>query len=452
MKYIALFAGILLICGCGVFTKPASDSVGIEQITFAEKNYSLGLFDAWSPNDEWVVFGHGPNETNDTIGKVNVLTGEVVTLYHIENQQPYGPGCGTPSYCRSEDKVIFIHGPTHCSERQKYEFWRRSGVAIEEPRLNEPVFIDARDVTFPFTPGASRGGTHCHEWSGDGRFVAFTYNDMIMAKISQTLDLRTIGVSADIGGVTVDKDANNENFDGRFFTVLLVEVVPNPKPGSDEISRAYENCWVGLDGYKTADGKRQRAIAFKGKTIDAAGNEVPEVYIVNIPDDITKPGAGPLEGTMTNMPYPPAGAEVIRLTRTADCKYPGLSTDPRFWLRTSPEGDKIFYLARDYDGINQVYYVRILDKTITQVTHHAFNVDGTVNVSPDGGRICYIADGSVFVTSVAGGKSLRLTEKSQTLPSNPIWSNRGDKIVFNRAVTNAEGRKNSQIFVINGMK
>lgn len=457
MKFvdILLCIGVVFCAGCFDSTKSNLDGVEITQLTFSEKDCILGLFDAWSPDDNWVVFCNGANETNDTIAKVNVNTGEIVTLYHIDNQMPYGPGCGTPSYCHTEDKVVFIHGPSHCSPQQKYEFWRRSGGSIEEPNLNELVRLDARDVTYPFTPGASRGGTHCHEWSHDGDWVAFTYNDMIMADLekqtTKTLNLRTIGVSADMEAVEVDEDTANENFDGKFFTVILVDVVPEPKRGSDEISKAYENCWLGHKGYKTSQGKWQRAVAFKGKTVDQDGNEVPEVYIVDVPDDITKPGIGPLEGTENHMPYPPEGAKVTRLTYTSDRKYPGLSTNPRFWLRSSQDGSKIFFLARDDEGLNQVYYVDVHNKSINQVTHHNFDVTSTVSVCPDGKRISYVADKSVFVTSLEGGNSVRITEKLDKSPSIPIWSNAGDKMIYKKTVSKPDGKKSQQIFIITGV-
>ncbi|MFI4912203.1 MAG: DUF3748 domain-containing protein [Sedimentisphaeraceae bacterium JB056] len=456
MKYITvlLLVSLMFYCGCASPLENSDETVKIRQLTFEQKKHYLGIFDAWSQDDKWLVYCNGPNETNDTIAKLNVETGEMVTLYKIENQQPYGPGCGTPSYCHTQNKVVFIHGPSHCSPQQKYEFWRRSAGCIEEPELNKLVRIDARDVTYPFTAGASRGGTHCHEWSNDGKLVAFTYNDMIMAQLEEktgkTLNLRTIGVSADIGSVKVDKDAEQENFDGEYFTVLLVEVAADPKPGSDEVSKAYENCLVGLKGYKTETGKWQRAVAYKGKTVDKNGNEVPELFIVDIPDDITAVGDGPLEGTMGHMPYPPAGAKITRLTYTQDRKYPGLSSDPRFWLSSSYDGDKIFFLMKDYEGLNQVYYASIADKKITQVTNHDFPVTSTVSVCSDGQRITYVADGSVFVTSLKDGSYVRLTPKDGLNPSIPIWSNNGDNIAFTKTVPDSDGEKYSQIFVVSG--
>lgn len=428
-----------------------SDS-GMSQITFGAKNHALGIFDAWSPDDKWIVFSCGPNNTNDVIEKVNVESGEIITLYRIEGQTPYGPGCGTPSYCPSQNKVIFIHGPLKCGPEQKYEFWRRSAAVIEEPNYGRPVFLDARDVSPPFTPGALRGGTHCHEWSYDGQWVAFTYNDMIMAQLEESTgkvhDLRTIGVSINLRIVVVDKDPAGENFDGKWFSVILVEVKPNPSPGSDEISRAYENCWVGRNGYLDHQGKWQRAVAFKGNALTESGNLIPEVFIVDVPDKIDASQKDrPLEGTDRKMPFPPAGTGTRRLTHTSRRKYPGLSTDPRFWLRSSPEGDRIFFLARDDRGLNQVCYISPYGGKINQVTAHSTDVMSTPSISPDGEKICYICDNSIFVTQIDNGLTKRVFDKSEFSPSNPIWSNSGKKIAFNLKVVE-DGQSYMQIFSI----
>jgi hypothetical protein len=422
------------------------------QLTFGAKDHYLGIFNAFSGDDEWIVYCCGPNHLNEVIEKVSTKTGETVTLYKIDNQTRYGPGCGTPRYCPTEDKIVFIHGPRKFGPDQKYEFWRRSAAAIEEPNHNKPVFLDARDVTYPFTPGALRGGTHCHEWSHDGEWVAFTYNDMIMAKLEaktgENYDLRTIGVSKNLRSVDVDKDPEGENFDGKWFSVLLVEVMANPASGSDEICKAYENCWVGEKGYKNQQGEWQRAIAFKGDVVTENGDKIPEVYIVDIPEKIDKPADGkPLEGTKTKMPFPPEGAEWRRLTYTIDRKYPGLSIEPRFWLRTGPKGDKIFFLARDDGGINQIYYVPSIGGDIQQVTSNKYDVMSTPSINSNGKELCYICDGSVFVSNIETGKTIRLTEKSKESISNPIWSNYGDKIVFGKPVSK-ETKPYKQLFII----
>src|SRR5690606_16990066 len=101
---------------------------------------------------------------------------------------------------------------------------------------------------------------------------------------------------------------NAENVSGEWFSALVVRVVPNPASGSDEISHAASDSWVGTNGYTNLNGARQIARAFLGTVKDKDGNDVPELFIVDIPEDITQSGPlGSLEGTTTDFPMPPKG-------------------------------------------------------------------------------------------------------------------------------------------------
>jgi Tol biopolymer transport system component len=164
--------------------------------------------------------------------------------------------------------------------------------------------------------------------------------------------------------------------------------------------------------------------------LDVKGKELMEVYIVDVPEDIQKVANGPLQGTENSMPAPPLGANCRRLTHTEKNKYPGLSIEPRFWLRSSNNGDKIFFLARDDNGINQVYYVSPYGGKINQITHQSTNVMSTVSISSDDKTICYLCDGSVFISELKTNKSFRVTGKSDMPLSNPIWSHNGLSICF----------------------
>src|SRR5206468_7728745 len=132
-----------------------------------------------------------------------------------------------------------------------------------------------------------------------------------------------------------------------------------------------------------------------------------EVFLVDIPDDVTVPGDGPLEGTETQRPRPPQGTVQRRLTFTADRRHPGLQ-GPRHWLRSSPDGSRIAFLMRDDDGVVQLWTVSPLGDEPRQVTHDRWSVASAFNWSPDGSRIAYVADNSVFTVEVASGKSRRL--------------------------------------------
>jgi hypothetical protein len=325
-------------------------------------------------------------------------------------------------------------------------------VAIDQSRLGVPIFIDARDITPPFTPGALRGGTHNHEFSADGKWLGFTYNDALMAEIEKrtgrVVNLRTIGVAASLRPVAVDKDPEGENNDGIWFSALVVKVAPDPVPGSDEISRAVDDSWIGTKGYRKPDGTWQRARAFLGILRDKQGKEVTEVFVVDIPNRIDVPGdEGPLEGTETTFPMPPRGAQQRRLTRTADSKHPGC----RSVTRSSPDGSRINYLARDSNGIWQVFFMSPLGSEPVQVTHHSSSVQSNVRWNPNGNEICYVCDNSIYICDVRDGasfgKARRMTPKTDKPPMFPVWSHNGRMIAFNRLIPN--GRKEyKQIFLL----
>jgi hypothetical protein len=185
-----------------------TDSISEEkQITHdLTYNHDLDNNDNFSPDGKWLVYDTRTEEggiaASARIERVNIETGEKQVLFDIKNNQIWGPGAGAVSYSSKDNAVVFIHGLTNSTEDNPYQQWRRTGVIIHDSRPNEPIYMDARDVTFPFTPGALRGGTHRHEWSGDGEWIGFTYNDAILKALEdatgQKRNLRTIGVSKKI--------------------------------------------------------------------------------------------------------------------------------------------------------------------------------------------------------------------------------------------------------------
>lgn len=461
---LALAITVSSSCCSSVNTK-ISQETKVVQLTFEPRSHSLDNNDNFSPDDQWLVYDTRtplpvPSVTeigaNSNIEKVNVKTGEIVVLYETENQTEYGPGVGAASYHPTENKVVFMHGLLNCNAERPYWFWRRTGVLVDESQPGKPIFLDARDVTPPFTPGALRGGTHRHEWSADGKWIGFTYNDAIMATIEeqtgQRVNLRTIGVSTALRPVKADQDSEGENNDGIWFSALVVKVVPNPKPGSDEISRAFSDAWVGIKGYRKPGGSWQRARALLGKLRTREGKELVEVFIVDIPDRIDVPGdSGPLEGTRATMPMPPKGAKQRRLTYTENRKYPGVVTQPRHWVRSSPDGNRISYLAKDDNGIVQVFFISPLGGEPVQVTHHNSPIQSTVRWNPNGNEICYVCDNSIYICDVRDGPSFgkagRMTPKTAEPPLCPVWSHDGKMIAFNRFIPNGK-RLYKQVFLL----
>lgn len=428
------------------------------QLTFGNQGHTLNYTQCFSPDDEWLVYDTrnegGLIGSTCCIEKVNVKNKSISRVYQTLNQTAYGPGVGAVAYNPQKDKVIFIHGIRNSNAANPYGFTRRTGVIVNASKPFKPIFGDARDISPPFTPGALRGGTHAHSWSGDGMWISFTYNDFILDQLQKSdlvKDLRTIGVMAPIKKVRVEKDAFGENNNGKYFSVVLATVKEEPQHGSDDIEKAFDEGWIGKDGYINLKGEKQkRAIAFQGDTRDSCGKIVTEVFVVDIPDDITLANPQkPLEGTSITRPNPPSGTVQRRLTFTSERKYPGIQ-GPRHWLRTSANGKFIYFLMKDNKGIVQIFSVPTIGGEIKEVTHNMFPVQSAFSLSPDGEYVSYAADNSVFITAIKTGKTHRLTERfsdEEKPEGGMVWSYNGKMIAYNRYIVSND-IKWLQVFIL----
>jgi hypothetical protein len=393
----------------------------------------------FSPDNKWLCYDTRPPSgigNTRSIERVHIITGEIDTIYQAPNPVwDLGPGVGAASYFPTENKVVFIHG-LDTKLGLKYEMTRRVGAIVEIGKADMVSWADARDITFPFTSGALRGGTHRHEPGGsDGSWIGYTYNDIIMAK--QGKDLRTIGVTKLKMPVQVDKDERGENCDGLGFSAVVVKVTPNPQAGSDDIIKASGDSWVGRDGYRKPDGTRQIARGFIGEL--ANGHE--EVFIVDIPDDITKVGPdGPLEGTRTSFPTPPAGTKQRRLTFSeAGCTGN---------VRSDPGGTWLSYRTTDALGRVQIYLISPHGGEPKQATLLSQGVTGEARWHFSGKYIICAADQRLYVTNVDGsnahfGVSRPITEEFPSAPLNVVWSSNGRYVAFNLVI-----EKSEQIFIV----
>jgi hypothetical protein len=362
------------------------------------------------------------------------------------------------TFSPTEGKIAFIVGPENPTADWQYSAWHRQGVVVDVSHPQLAVPLDARDITPPFTAGALRGGTHVHVFSGDGAWVSHTYEDHVLATLDphsigkgSDLNLRNVGVSAPIRAVHVPRD-HPRNHDGSMFSVLVTQTVNRPRPGSDEISRAFEDAWVGSNGYRRADGSRQqRAIAFQGNVVTPAGETISEVFIVDIPENVTVAGEAPLEGTATTRPAPPQGTRQRRLTWTAERQYPGLQ-GPRHWLRSSPDGSRIAFLMRDNAGTVQIWTISPNGGEPAQLTRNPFDVASAFSWSPNGRQLAYIADNSVFVSDAMTGDATRLTPRSADAsaprPEACVFSHDGSQIAYVRPVQK-NGSIFNQVFIVN---
>ena len=354
---------------------------------------------AWSPCGEWLVYDTRSNPAGThfdgtRIERVHARTGAVETLYTSQN----GAHCGVAT-CDPAGGVLFILGPERPDAAWSYGPARRQGVAL---RGGVVTNLDARDLTPPFTPGALRGGSHVHVAHPAGRLVSFTYDDHVLSERppgtpGADLNQRNVAV-ADWGRPVAVPKLHPRNHDGGAFSVVVTRTVNAPTPGSDEISRAYEEAWVG----------GTRTLAFQGSVVTAEGATIAEAFAVDLPDDLTAPGDGPLEGTATRRPAPPRGTVQRRLSDTTCHRYPGLA-GPRHWLRSDGSGRRVGVLKRDDDGVAQFWTVSPVGGDLRQVTRSLDPVASAFTWHPDGERVAFVIGDCVCLTDVTTGATTRLT-------------------------------------------
>ncbi|SHO60972.1 DUF3748 domain-containing protein [Algoriphagus zhangzhouensis] len=423
------------------------------QLTFEEAGHFLNQRQVFSPKDEWLVFDGRNDDSkigeNGKVGLLNLESGEIVGVYSNSKQSQFGPGAGAVSYHPLKEEVVFIRGLLDSNQGSPYHITRRSAIGLDLTDKQNPksFHADARDVSVPFTAGALRGGTHAYSYSGDGDWISYTYNDEVLEieslSNSEVKDLRTIGVMIADHPVQVEDSVNKDSeFGGTHFSVLAARVTPNPIVGSDDIQKAYEECWIGTDGYINSEGKRiKRALAYLGDVLDENGNLLTEIFVSDLPEDSqVLMGSPKLTGTVTSLPEVPNSIQQRRITFSTDQKFPGIQ-GPRQWLRSSPEGDRIYFYAKGDDGIVQIFFVSPIGGEPVQVTHLTKSPETMFSLSSDGDWLAFGLDNQVLVASVSSGDSFTLGSASDGTSElcNINWSHGGDRLVYNRKVASESG-------------
>jgi len=451
----------------------------MRQLAPTPYNQMLTHAGAWSHDSQWIVYdvrstADGSVFNGRRIERACLASGRVEVLY--ESQR--GACCGVATLSPVDDQVVFIVGPEDPTPEWSYGPAHRQAAVV---RMSQPGVIenlDARNLDPPFTPGSLRGGSHLHLFSGDGRLVSFTYEDAILGSPLEVLEsdappaanaaeknLRGVGVSVCGRAVTVPK-THPRNHDGTAFTVLVTRLVDAPRPGSDEISQASEEAWVGDAGSTPQGFRRRYALAFQGQVVANDGETIREAFLVELPENPidleTVPHFGEpnrsqsdsgrqmpeidcIQGTLTHRPAPPPGVVQRRLTHTAHRRFPGIQ-GPRHWLRSSPDGSRIAMLLRDDAGRVQLFTVSPAGGDVCQVSRDPWDVTSAFTWTPDGSRIAYVADGSVFTVAVATGQSKRLTPRVADGTSP-----RGEACVVSpngRHITFMRRHVHNQIFVV----
>jgi roadblock/LC7 domain-containing protein len=473
------------------------------QITFAPRGHVLTNAGVWSRDGRLIAYDTrsdpaGAVFDGRSIETVDTETGRVSVVYDAAP-------CGVVTFDPQHDRVVFIRGPADPTPDWSYSPTHREGMLVELASPGVAVSLDARDLIPPFTPGALRGGTHVHQFSPDGKLVSFTYEDDVLARLTpgETVDRNTRAV-----GVTVlDRPAvvppGPHNLSAVGFSVLVTDLIPRQtadrehplrleidSPGrkargrsrnadpctrpsafrprlsteeistpsfgvdealvdesyTDQITRAREEAWIGTAGYLRPGGTRQRyALAFLGEI-----GQHEELFIVDLPDDLTRPGTRPLQGTPTRRPAPPVGVIQRRLTWTQDRKFPGIA-GPRHWPRSSRDGSAIAFLLRDDDGIPHLHTVSPNGGEVTQLTRGPLGISSAFTWSPDGRRIACVIDRSVVTVDTATGRIDRLTarssQESAPRPEACVLSADASRIAYVRPVQD-DGVEYNQIFIV----
>ncbi|WP_413533902.1 DUF3748 domain-containing protein [Empedobacter brevis] len=413
----------------------------IKQLTFDNFGHTLHHFQIQSIDDKYIVFDTRNDDTKigetSSICILNTENYNTEIIYTANNQTEFGPGVGAASFSQLENKVIFIHGIRNANRTKPYSVTRRTGVAIDLNYPNQPIFMDARDIKFPYTNGAMRGGTHSHSWKKDRNWISFTYNDYIIeqeAKQNANIkDQRVVGMMFP-KQVEVPLDKNLENNNGEMFSIIVSKVVTNATNGSDEIEKAFDECWI----------NSTNNIAFQGHVRDENGNLKTEIFIATIPDEISFNENDNLKGTKFTLPDVPSCISQKRITFTQR----GISNF-RHWLRSSPCGKIIYFLMEDKVEKTQLFGANLSTNEIIQYSFLENSISSPFNISPDGKYAVFFVDNKIFLTDLIEKKSKILYQTeliNNELTGIPHFSNNGKRIYFNQFVPNNFNEKFIQIF------
>lgn len=413
---------------------------GERALTDTARGHLIHNRQIFSPDGRHLYFDSRNDETqlarSASIGRVEIDSGKEQTIYQVGAGTPFGPGTGAVTCNPQDGRLAFLHGLPDASPALPYAPHRRCGVTLA--RDGSLVHLDARDVTPPFAPGASRGGTHAHHWSPDGSKLSFTYNDALLPLKPAPDDLRTVGVMIPGHPVHVAHPAGAGEFDGTAFTILLVAVKPAPEPGSDQVSRAFDEDWAG-----------PHRIAFQGIVRARDGRPITEVFLAELPIDL--PPAGREAAGQADSPPPIApGVTIRRLTRTEDRRFPGVQ-GPRHWVRAAPDGSLVAFLAKDDRGVVQIFGVPPGGGVIRQLSRLEVSVDTPFDWSPDARLLACSAGGRICIVEAATGKARFLTDlrpPGQQPRHGVVFSPDGRLLAFNRLLPHPAGGSFLQVCLV----
>ena len=402
-----------------------------EQLTFGAYGHTLHHQQVISPDGQWIVYDTRNEDsaigTTSRIERVHIESKAVEVLYETSNASAYGPGVGAVTYSPNEDKVLFIHGLNNASEQFPYAMDRRSGVGIDCCFPQQPIHFDARQVEKPFIKGALRGGTHSHSWHRNGQLISFTYNDEVLSQQGITNE-RTVGVMFP-KAVKVELE-NDSNFSGQYFSVLLTDIVRQAEFGSDQIEKAFDECWIG----------ETNQIAFQGWVREEDGQQKTEIFIATI--DFNRLTDCEL-GNESTYPCVSNAVELKRVTRTPK----GVSTF-RYWLRSSVDGKFIYFLMDDAFGVCNIHQLSVENGEIKPITTHDTSIYSPFNVSKDGQQFVYFCGNNLVYFNLLNNQYINMIADNVDLYGIPNFDKNEENILFNSYVADDSTSKFLQIFKI----
>ncbi|MGL6074198.1 MAG: DUF3748 domain-containing protein [Fimbriiglobus sp.] len=368
----------------------------------------------WSADSEWLVYdirsdAAGDRFDGNRVERVRITTGETEVLY----QSQHGACCGVATWLPNSDSVVFILGPEYPTADWTYGPSRRQGVIVDVNRPGVIQNLDARDLIAPFTEGALRGGTHLHLGHPTLPLVSFTYEDETLARkpTGGERNQRNLGVTQLHTPVSVPRGPRQHDAIG--YSVVLTKTKDAPCPGSDEISRACEEAWIGSS----------RSLAFQGEVMTTSGESRREVFRIDVPEDLNT--ATP--GTTLTRPTPPTGCVQTRLT-FGDT---GLALFPRHWLRSRADGEEIGFLRTDETGVVQFWTISPKGRAETQVSCFGRGVQSAFTWHPTRPWASMIADGRVCILDSETRVATWLTPARDGLRAEAcVFSPDGQRIAY----------------------
>lgn len=420
-------------------------------LTDSFDNHVLTNVNIWSRDGRWIYYDVRSTDHHfdgDRIERVNAQTGEVQIIFTANDDAKVGVVTASPT----DDRIAFIHGPQRPTADWRYSACHRRGILMTPGQPASAVNLDARDLVSPYTPGALRGGSHVHVFSPDGRSLSYTYEDHVLEVADDDRcerNQRNVGVSIPIERVVAPK-THPRNHDGTYFSFLATRTHDRPEPGSDQISRAYEDAWLPSSYRANKPSRSPGSFAFVGDVTSSKGQVVPELFLCSLPDDCRVAGEGPLEGTATTRPRPPRGTVQRRLTRTTDRPFPGLACDVRHWPRSSTDGRWIAFLMRDVAGVVQIWLISPDGASLRQLTDGEVGVASSFTYRVDGRAIACLIGRTICEVDADTGRVTPFTDADSELsplPTAVVYSPDGSYIAYSRQIK-MHAKRPAQIHIV----